>query len=256
MRRVYRQPRLSVDSENPYWVSFSDIMAGLLAIFILALVFLMIRLDQQTMLTREIREQIEAALEDLARIEDFRKQILAEIQTNLAERGIQVEVSENNAVLHIPEEQLHFYSGRYDIPSEKSDTVAIVGEILKNVLVKHRQRVKFIDTIFIEGHTDSIPYDKTEMGNWGLSSYRAISIWKFWTENPGEQQVFLYMKNLDGKPLFSVSGYADTRRIVIPDDTPEARQQNRRIDIRLTMRTPATGDLRKLLERFKNANIR
>ncbi len=40
--------RSSADGENPYWVSFSDIMAGLLVIFILALVTLMIQQKVET----------------------------------------------------------------------------------------------------------------------------------------------------------------------------------------------------------------
>ena len=33
----------SVDEENPYWMSFSDVMSGLLVIFILASVILILR---------------------------------------------------------------------------------------------------------------------------------------------------------------------------------------------------------------------
>jgi cell division protein FtsN len=44
----------SPDSENPYWVTFSDLMAGLLVIFILALVTMMI---QQKKKTQELSDQ-------------------------------------------------------------------------------------------------------------------------------------------------------------------------------------------------------
>ena len=36
-----------VDEENPYWISFSDIMAGLLVIFVLAAVALILELEQK-----------------------------------------------------------------------------------------------------------------------------------------------------------------------------------------------------------------
>ena len=39
-----------VDDENPYWISFSDIMAGLLVIFILASLVLILEL----MVTRQL----------------------------------------------------------------------------------------------------------------------------------------------------------------------------------------------------------
>ena len=247
----YRDSRHTIiDSENPYWVSFSDIMAGLLVIFILALIVLMIRLNTQTIIKEELRKQVEKALRELAAIEEIRKEILYEIRDNLKTRGVHVEVVDNHSVLRIPMEQLSFRSSRYDIPKEKLETVLIIGEMLKDALIKPG-RTRYIDTIFIEGHTDSEPYERVEFGNWGLSAHRAISIWKYWTEDPGKINKFIEMKNKDGKHLFSVSGYSWTRRIIIPDIAPEDKEENRRIDIRFTMRTPVTGDLQKLLERLK-----
>ncbi|MCK5229606.1 MAG: hypothetical protein KAR13_05030, partial [Desulfobulbaceae bacterium] len=66
MKRLFQKNsgRLEVDADNPYWVSFSDIMAGLLAVFILALIALIIRLDRQTSMTIELRKEGEIALEE------------------------------------------------------------------------------------------------------------------------------------------------------------------------------------------------
>jgi len=238
-----------MDTENPYWVSFSDIMAGLLVIFILALILLMIRLNNQTIIKEELRKQVEKALKELAAIEEVRKEILYEIKNNLQTRGVHVEVVENNTVLSIPE-KLSFDSGCYDIPKGKENTVFLIGREIKKALLKPG-RTKNIDTIFIEGHTDSEPYGRAELGNWGLSAHRAISIWKYWTETPGELKEFNNMKNRNGKNLFSVSGYSWTRRVVEPDITLEDKEKNRRIDVRFTMRTPVTGELHKLLERLQ-----
>ncbi|MCP4699969.1 MAG: OmpA family protein [Gammaproteobacteria bacterium] len=269
---LFRSPPPSsktADEENPYLLSFADIMAGLLVIFILALITVMIRLDRQTAqareqavharqqaaLARQTREQIEEALAELARIEELRKQLLEEVKRNLQELNIWVEIVDNHSILRIPEEELHFESGKYDIPADKAETVSQIGHTLADALIRSK-RLSFIDTIFIEGHTDSQPLASEEMGNWGLSAHRAISVWKHWTEDPGELKIFLSMKNKNRKPLFSVSGYAETRRIVIPDLSVEDRRKNRRIDLRFTMRTPAAGDLTTLLEQFGNAGIR
>ena len=209
----------------------------------------MIRLNNQTIIKEELREQVEKALRELAAIEAVRKEILLEIKNNLETRGVYVEVVENFTILSIPE-KLSFDSGRYNIPEEKKDTVLLIGREIKKALLKPG-RTRNIDTIFIEGHTDSVPYNKVELGNWGLSAHRAISIWNYWTETPGELKEFNNMKNRNGKHLFSVSGYSWTRRTVEPDITPGDKEKNRRIDIRFTMRTPVTGELQKLLERLR-----
>jgi len=254
---MFQRPSLEKniqEEENPYLLSFSDILAGLLAIFILALVALMIRLDEQTEKAQDTREEVEQALKELARVEELRHELLEELKHKLSAYDVQVEITDNHSVLSIPETQLHFASGRYRIPKNKTQTVELIGEVLLNAL-QRAKRLEFIDTIFIEGHTDSQPLKRSPMGNWGLSAHRAISVWKYWTEKPGKQSAFLLMKNRHSKPLFSVSGYADTRRLIVPDYTPEERQKNRRIDLRFTMRTPVTGDLMKLLENFKQAGI-
>ncbi len=242
------------EEENPYLLSFSDILAGLLAIFILALVALMIRLDEQTAKAQETRQEVEQALQELARVDELRRELLEELKQKLSAYDVQVEITDNHSVLSIPETQLHFASGRYRIPENKTQTLEVIGEVLLNAL-QRAKRLEFIETIFIEGHTDSQPLKRSPMGNWGLSAYRAIAVWQYWTQSPGKQSAFLSMKNRHGKPLFSVSGYADTRRLIMPDITPEAQQKNRRIDLRFTMRTPLTGDLMDLLTHFKQAGI-
>jgi flagellar motor protein MotB len=246
--------RSAGEDENPYLLSFSDILAALLAIFILALVALMIRLDQQASLAEETRAQVQAALAELARIEELRRELLEEVKRKLELEKIRVEISDNHSVLRIPEEQLHFASGQHAIPADKGLALDTLGRVLGDALLRAK-RLSYIETIFIEGHTDSQPLTVMEMGNWGLSAYRAIAVWKYWTESPGNLKMFLYLRNREGKPLFSVSGYADTRRVVEPDPAPEDRQKNRRIDLRFTMRTPVAGDLLQLLEKFDDAGI-
>ena len=44
------QPANPVDEENPYWMSFSDIMSALLVIFILAAVALMVQLMEKVLI--------------------------------------------------------------------------------------------------------------------------------------------------------------------------------------------------------------
>ena len=65
-----------VDEENPYWISFSDIMAGLLVIFVLAAVALILELEQK-------REQWDKTIAEIARAEEVRKDILREIEEEL-----------------------------------------------------------------------------------------------------------------------------------------------------------------------------
>lgn len=92
-----------------------------------------------------------------------------------------------------------------------------------------------IETIFIEGHTDSVPRPAPG-GNLGLSLDRAISVNSVLV---GDTPLASF-QNKDAYPIFSYSAYGESRPL-IKSDTTDAR--NRRVDLRivLTYRPPSTG---------------
>lgn len=208
--------------DNPYWMSFSDMMSGMLIIFILVCIALLYRLSQ---------------IEDT--VANIRYSILYEIYNELNTQKIEVSISDNDSVLRIPADILHFKSGRYDIDKELEDNAVKVGRALARA-IKKNERWKYLETVFIEGHTDSDDY-KGIKGNWGLSTFRAITLWQLWTENKENKEEFgndlLEFTNKEGKKLFSVSGYAATRPAVTEKNDND-KQQNRRIDIRFTTIQP------------------
>ena len=118
MKLFSRKGHHQSEVENPYWLSFSDIMAGLLAIFILTLVTLMIQLYQQIAVQKDVKRQVEKALSELVQIDEMRKELLVEIKENLQKRGINVEIQENHSVIRIPDDQLYFKSGKHDVPKK------------------------------------------------------------------------------------------------------------------------------------------
>lgn len=270
------------EDENPFLLSFSDLMASLLAIFILALVVMMIQLHKQKLdlikTPPEIvsKEQHETILKEnerlkalLAELKTGLKEIqtiqakvienldavgssrekqlanmLESIQQDLRKQGIEVIVAENGTVLRIPENALSFELSKYNIQDRYKSSADVIGSVLLKYL-NNKENLELLDTVFIEGHTDAVP-NRQEMGNWGLSTYRAISLWRHWTENPGQ---FADLKNLMTavneesdikRPLISTSGYADTRpadlkRIGSLQRGITGNAADRRIDIRFTL---------------------
>ena len=240
MIRIF-EPRKSIspDEDNPYWISFSDIMAGLLVIFLLACVLLIIKLSN-------MEEKVHDAIREIQKANKIRATMLVEIRNHLAEQGIIVEISENYSVLRIPDDRLYFDSLRYGIPEDKKGLLDDIGYALYDAIVK-KKRHNYIDTIFIEGHTDSRKAVSFEMGNWGLSTYRAIAVWKYWSEELDVGKDLKKLKNSYGKPMFSVSGYAATRPLVKNDNTFEKQRKNRRIDLRFSMKKPIISEYESVL---------
>lgn len=78
LRRV-RNLEATADEENPYWLSFSDIMSGLLIIFVLASLVLVLELSQRkTVVDEKILERTKA--------EKIRHEVLIEIMEELRQR--------------------------------------------------------------------------------------------------------------------------------------------------------------------------
>lgn len=249
MKIIYHNnKKTSKQTENPYWMSFSDMMSGILIIFILVCSALVYQLS-------ETKEKIHSNIWQLEKSIRIRNNMLKEIKTSLASKGINVEVDDDTVI--VPEKTLDFDSGSFDIKNDNKEAAILLGKKISNAL-KKEERWKLLETVFIEGHTDSLSADKSyRKGNWELSALRAISLWEFWTVEHYDDfgKDFLNMKEnfFDGKimktkSLFSVSGYADTRRREMEDNTEEHRRKNRRIEIRFIIKSITPAQLKKIRE--------
>ena len=238
-----------VDEENPYWISFSDIMAGLLVIFVLAAVALILELEQK-------RDEWDKTIAQIAKAEEVRKDILEEIQEELRKRNIEVEISENQSVIPIPADILSFAPRQHQIPDdpEFQSRAREIGHVIYTAVTRG-SRLDYLDTIFVEGHSDRNPYFNPDIyGNWGLSTLRAIAVWNFWNDAEGANVGLESLTNRDGKKLFSVSGYADTRpdaSTIGEPDSEQSLRKNRRIDIRFTIRRPEIAEYEAIRSQLK-----
>lgn len=230
----------NVDEENPYWMSFSDLMSGLLVIFILAAVALIIELTQKTI-------DIDEGIDDLKKAEQAREDILNEVRRELAEHNIEVLIADNDTVIRIPDSTLSFESGKERIPNNPKvrGAIELIGTVLHQAIIRDN-RLQYLDTVFIEGHTDSDSIHYRGKGNWGLSTDRAISVWSVWLSDIDVYPKYTDLNNVYGQRLFSVSGYAATRRVQLEEKNNTQKSENRRIDIRFTVKKPSIADLESL----------
>ena len=217
-------------------LSISDLMAGLLSVFILALCIFILSFTQKTTALTETNIKREKLVKHLEKV--------------LVDRGIKVTVDEKRGILRIPEDSLSFRVGSADVPDV--DTVVKIGTVLLSTLEDEEYKGK-VETVFIEGHTDDVPIETYQFpSNWELSTQRAINVWNTMRAKPNERlsdlknKIVYYDENKEKKeieePLFSCSGYAETRPIYT-NDSDEHRKFNRRIDIRFTMVPPVEEDM-------------
>lgn len=230
-------------------------MSALLVVFILAVVVLVLQLAERQRELDAQQDRFNDQIVTLQEAEVVRKDMLEEIQTELADRGIHVLITENNSVLSIPSENLGFAAASYEIDEDYEDIAGTIGSVI-SAAVQTDDRLTYLDTVFVEGHTDNIAFGGLEgAGNWGLSTFRAIALWTLWEDRlPADLQPGR-LTNSDGQLLFSVSGYGETRPVQAQQTTDEARAQNRRIDLRFTIVRPSVDDLINISETLEEEGL-
>jgi chemotaxis protein MotB len=136
-------------------------------------------------------ERIESALK--------KSNISQEADITVDDRGITVSFSDTTM----------FRSSLAEPTTEGSNTIEKFARILYSIS----------NRVIIEGHTDNVPiHNKTFPSNWELSGARSGSIARLLEEFGIASE------------RMEIAGYGDTRPKV-PNDTPELRKLNRRIDI-------------------------
>lgn len=250
MQRLQRRQSHKGGDENPYWISFSDLMSALLVIFVLAVVVLILQLGQQQQILKSQQEEFSRQVGTLQEAENVRAIMLEEIQKDLKASGIEVLVSENNSVISIPTKLLGFDKGAYDIKPENTKVSLAIGKAVAKA-INVDDRTKYLDTVFVEGHTDNVQHSGLEgTGNWGLSTFRAIALWRLWDDQLKGTEQLSSLQSAEGKQLFSVSGYGETRPLSATQNTDAQREQNRRIDLRFTIVRPDAQDLKDIEVQF------
>jgi chemotaxis protein MotB len=135
-----------------------------------------------------------------------------QLETEVSEGLISVETKDESIIIRIKEKG-SFGSGEATLKDGFYTTMERITEEIANTPGR----------VTISGHTDNIPINTYRFrSNWELSASRAVSVLDF----------MISSKLLDPSNL-EVNGFADTQPLV-PNDTPENRATNRRIEIKIT----------------------
>lgn len=172
---------------------------------------------QRAELEAAARKRLEAENQDLSR---FRSEFFGQLSTLLAGRdGVRV-VGDR----FVFSSEVLFTPGAADLAPEGAAQIAGVVEILNEVAGKIPPGIDWI--IRVDGHTDNVALsgDGAFKDNWELSQARALSVVR-------------YMQDQLGFPpeRLAATGFGEYQPVAA-GDSPEARAQNRRIELKLTER--------------------
>jgi outer membrane protein OmpA-like peptidoglycan-associated protein len=209
----------SIESES-FWISYSDLMAGLLMIFALTTVFTVFeinyRLNQPTKVLEEWKEVVDAIRND---------EELMQIDS--------VQINDVGALI-INNEHLRFTFGNSTLGEMGKQILRKAVPKYLNVIKRHPKFIQRISVIEISGHTDS----KDAGGaNPTLSRERAGKVLTFLSR---EKAMFPHFDLIRTKAV--TAGYADTR---LPESCKgrEMCDEARRVEI--TIRLDETNILKE-----------
>lgn len=229
-----------------YLMSVSDMMAGLLFVFIVTLTAFIISFQAARDEFKEARDQAKTAVQDLTDAQAMREEMLREIQQSLkAQHGVQVQIDTQHGILRLTERALTFPSGQAELPPKELERLKMIASVLSEVIPcyaatppKRCDPAKGgeLEAAFIEGHTDNVSISRSRYkDNLALSTARAAFTYRQLTDF---KSVLGELENPKGQPIFSVSGYG-AGRPVHPHPTPTPDPANRRIDLRFIMAPPS-----------------
>lgn len=232
------------DEGAGYLVSVSDIMAGLLFVFIITLMAFVIKFENA-------KAEQTKTVEQLTNNQTVRKQLLEELKKSIEARSdVQIKIDADTGVLLLDEDAVPFASSKSKPRAQGRRNLKTIADALeavipcyshtpplgKNCSPEHKNK---LEAIFIEGHTDNQPVRRRNYSNWNLSSDRAINSYQIMM---GQRPALAKLENSTSQPLFSVSGYADQRPLKDPHGEPFENARQRRIELRFIMTPPQSPD--------------
>ncbi len=252
------------ENEN-YFISMTDMMVGILFVFIILLMVFAMNFREQTDTSQEqierlqrvaetanrvqlevsrLQDQVEAEISSASAAAELTRNLLETLRDRLAEQGLAVEVDFRSGALRLGEDAINFDTNRSELNDLAAANVDKLAAVMASVLPEYSpesgEKLAYIETVFIEGHTD---LQGTPERNWQLSTERAVNtFWRLVQQQPYLRE----LSNRVGTPVLSAAGYADSRPI--PGVDPAEYERHRRIDLRFILDTDTSERLQEVMD--------
>jgi flagellar motor protein MotB len=142
-------------------------------------------------------------------------QLMNQLKKEVSEGQIAIQQYENKLTVNVAE-KIFFDSGKATLKPGGKEVLKKVGAVIKGLTDK---------VVRVEGHTDNVPIAKPLRAiyptNWELSAARATTVVRFLQDSAGVP------------PTMLMAAAFSEYQPLAPNDTPENKQKNRRIEIAL-----------------------
>jgi chemotaxis protein MotB len=264
------------ENHERWLVAYADMMTLLFALFVVLYALLNVEMKKVKTVTQSVRRAFGMEVEEIPDAQGFpsgnsrkREDIFNKIRGNTSQASVATRNRrERAAVISADMSQVEkaiqeSFSGTQEYPSvsgESSDRVVFFSKDPDGIRISLLARgffssgkpnlepeaYRILDAIGgavkglgrivrVEGHSDSsntemvIPFtvkDSLRITNWELSALRAAAVVRYFVDQVKVSRTQVY-----------AAGFSDTRPVA-PNDTPQNRSMNRRVDIKVLYETP------------------
>jgi len=221
-KRLIDHRTRKINTDDLWIVPYADFMSVLMVLFLIMFVFAYsskhdkhyneVMIAIQTEMGGKVSKDVLDQMQDTAKTQ----QTVLKFDEMLENQNLTKYVSvsyDTEQIKIVMKNPILFDIGQVELRKESETVLHEMAPILSNTE----------NDIIIEGHTDNVPVKGVGKfkSNWEISQSRAI-------------EVIRYFINTEGLPAgkFAAAGYGEFRP-VFPNDTPEHRGQNRRIEINI-----------------------
>jgi|GEM_PF-2364235 len=209
------------NSDTNFWISYSDLTAGLLFIFLAILLISHFSFSSQKSENDKVFEKLQYFLK-------LREKIAEDLKSNFIKEGIDVQIDPQTGILTI-KETLLFDKDKADLKPEGADLLRKIIPVYSKTLFGRDEFKEWIKGIIIEGHA-SKEKEVRYLMDMKLSQDRAFAVLSFvfgpdFNDFP-DLELLRELTTAQGRGFMSSLP-------PLPEETPDQlRKRNRRVEIK------------------------
>ncbi|MTI71441.1 MAG: OmpA family protein [Firmicutes bacterium] len=232
--------------ENSFWISISDLMAGVLIIFILLFIFKMLdyqgEIEKKEVATHElnkIQDELKQTKQKVIELSSTKLKIIALLKEEFEKEEIDIVIDENTGAIKLREGILFDTSKSTIKPDGKVFLQEFIPVYLR-ILLENEEIRQELGEIIIEGHTDDV---STYIYNLKLSQDRAFNVVKYLISKE-----FKYQNKDLLKKYLTANGKSYSN--LIYKDGKVDRESSRRVEFKFKLKEEETLlEIKKQLEK-------
>lgn len=213
--------RKNQEEETSYWISFSDLMASILIIFILLFVYELANYQQNMNETQQTIEELTST----------RIKIISMLQEEFEKEDMNIVIDTNTGAIKL-DETILFDTDKSTLKKQGKDFLKKFIPIYLSILLEDEDIKSEVSQIIIEGHTDN---EGGYVYNLQLSQARSLSVAEYLLGNE-----LKYKEKNELKNYLSINGRSYSEPIYKSDGKTVDKKASRRVEIKFRLKEEET----------------